>query len=816
MGGLALIQNVATGRAWRNVALVASLWSAAAVAGAQVPNAQAQQGKLPALVAQTPVMELPGSVSPVVSRAAVLGHLNPQQPLRVDIGLKFGRPAEAQAYADAVSDPTSPLYHHFLTPIQIEQNFGPVEADYQAVITYLQARGLHVQNMTPTNRRALRVEGTAAQMEAAFGTRLNLYQEGLADRIRRVGPNGQALTFYANATPVQLPAIIAPQILGIIGLNNYARPRPAFHHAARSAVAPYTPNVARTAYDLAPLYNASSPLYGTGRSVAIVALGYINTSDIVDYINAFSLPTPPSMTSVSTAANNVTFVNVAGGAPVSSPNDVETDLDSQMVLGMAPLVNLYIYNSDGNSSFPLQNYYDIIVQIASDNKADIVTDSNTWDLAGQTSNINIIHDEFLQLTMQGITYLSASGDAGSNLMYFYPEAETEVLDVGGTVMTVNNNNNIASETGWSQSGGGYTSQAPFARPSYQTGRGVPTTINFRMIPDIALHSAGANNAGAYVFYQAGTLQTQYVGTSFAAPLCAGSLAVVEEYLINNNALPLINGHYRLGRLNDTLYAFNGRNDVFHDITSGHNAASSTFPSGFSCTSFWDLVTGWGSLDFNNLALALATPLSVSVTPTGVQVPAGTGRIMSATVHGSGVPTVNWAVVGGSSNGTISATGVYTAPPPDSVTTPQSVQVQATSTVNTSPAVSGTATLTIVPTALQGLGLNAASVAGGTTVQATLTLNGPAGSKGVQATLKSNSSAAAVPSSATVATGQASQTFNVKTTWVLSNTPVVITATYNGVSVTANLTVKASALAGNPAPVGPSQPAPPLHNPAQPR
>jgi subtilase family serine protease len=209
------------------------------------------------------------------------------------------------------------------------------------------------------------------------------------------------------------------------------------------------------------------------------------------------------------------------------------------------------------------NYLAVVSTITSENAVDIVTDS--WGITpGTMSGYDQFHAQHLMMTLQGITYLNASGDFGSNMEVngLYPQTDPEVVSVGGTVAKLDSQDNIVSEVGWHGSAGGYSDKVPFPRPAYQTGRGVPTDPDLRLVPDIALHSAGPNDTGAYLFY-ADSVRRSAIGTSFAAPLCAGALALVEEYLIRQNALaPDANDHYRLGRINDLLYAMNGRNDVF--------------------------------------------------------------------------------------------------------------------------------------------------------------------------------------------------------------------------------------------------------------
>jgi uncharacterized repeat protein (TIGR03803 family) len=104
-----------------------------------------------------------------------------------------------------------------------------------------------------------------------------------------------------------------------------------------------------------------------------------------------------------------------------------------------------------------------------------------------------------------------------------------------------------------------------------------------------------------------------------------------------------------------------------------------------------------------------------------------------------------------------------------------------------------ASLTITPASgnvtLSSLTLNPTSVSGGNNSTGTVTLTGAAPSGGASVSLSSsNTSVATVPSSVTVQAAQTSATFTVRTQRVFSNTNATISATYNGTTKNATLTV----------------------------
>lgn len=211
--------------------------------------------------------------------------------------------------------------------------------------------------------------------------------------------------------------------------------------------------------------------------------------------------------------------------------------------------------------------------------------------------------------------------------------------VGGTTATVNGSGVRTSEVGWSGSGGGWSTKAVSfnTRPSWQAGTGVPTNINFRMSPDVALHAS--SSSGAYQFYFNGSLTSGFVGTSFACPVFGGALGVAEQKIISLGGLPANGaGKRRFGRIQDLIYGQNGRTDVWFDITSGSNG---TLPNGATsnCTAKWDMVTGWGAINFDAF---VATQVSVGVppAPTNLVATAGNGQVALTWSSSTGATSYN--------------------------------------------------------------------------------------------------------------------------------------------------------------------------------
>jgi subtilase family serine protease len=178
-----------------------------------------------------------------------------------------------------------------------------------------------------------------------------------------------------------------------------------------------------------------------------------------------------------------------------------------------------------------------------------------------------------------------------------PASDPLVLAVGGTSLTASHQNGgYMGETAWSlplenrgvstlASGGGFSHVFP--RPGYQNG--VPGIGGTRGVPDVAADASGhtgmalviSDGRGGYEIGAAG-------GTSAAAPLWAGLIAVADQYA----------GH-DLGFVNPSLYCI-GRSpayhQAFHDVTTGNSTvmvAPNAVP-GYQAGPGWDPVTGWGT------------------------------------------------------------------------------------------------------------------------------------------------------------------------------------------------------------------------------
>ena len=168
-----------------------------------------------------PLVSLRGNVRPDVKTATDEGAVDGS--LQLDhMLLQLQRPAALEAALEArieaMHQPGSQDFHHWLTAEELGQQYGPDPADIQSVTEWLQRYGLQVNGVSKSGL-VIDFSGTAAQVTAAMHLALH-----------KVVVNGKH--HFANMQNPQVPAEFANLIVGVSSLNDF-RPRPA--HTAISA-----------------------------------------------------------------------------------------------------------------------------------------------------------------------------------------------------------------------------------------------------------------------------------------------------------------------------------------------------------------------------------------------------------------------------------------------------------------------------------------------------------------------------------------------------------------------------------------------------
>jgi len=547
-------------------------------------------------------------------QAHLVGHLPATQSMRLVLVLPHRNQAELDDFLKELYDPQSASYRKFLTVEEFTARFGPTQEDYDSVIRFAEANGFTVVG-TSRNRMNLDVTGSVANVEKALHLAMGVYQHPTENR-----------TFFA---PDREPALdLALQLWHISGLDNYSIPKPGLvrRDASVLTVNPNAttgsgPDASFLGSDMRAAYYGGTALTGSGQSIGLFEFLGTDLTDLATYYTNAGQTNhvPVTLKSVDTQSTS---------CAEPTCDDTEQTLDMTQALGMAPgMSSLVMYIGTGGLSGQTLDDAGIFNAMATASPLNHqLSCSWNWKPADSSTD-NVYFEEF---AAQGQNLFVDAGDDGnwSHAEFVWPADSVYVTSVGGTdLATTGAAGPWASETGWADSGGGI-SPDDFAIPSWQVtaaaGCGA-CSQTYRNGPDV---SANADFSFYVCADQAACTANEYGGTSFATPMWAGYMALVNQQAV-------LNGKPPLGFINPALYTIGLGVDYgldFHDITSGGNTLGTT--------TGYDLSTGWGSPKSSALIDALVgtpTPdFTISASPTTVSVAPGK----------SGVSTITTAIAGG--------------------------------------------------------------------------------------------------------------------------------------------------------------------------
>jgi hypothetical protein len=516
---------------------------------------------------------LKGHLPPTVRTSPPVGSLPAATRLNLSIGLPLRNEEQLTNLLVGLYYPGSPQFHHFLTPQEFTEQFGPTEAQYQAVIAFAKSKGLVVVGLHQ-NRLLVDVSATAGDIERAFSTRLKLYRHPRESRI-----------FYA---PEVEPAVAADlPILDVSGFDNFSLPRPISLRPADNSSRPVpnagsAPDGSFRGYDFRAAYLPGVALSGAGQSLGLLEFDGYYANDIASYASEAGLPSVPLQN-----------VLVGGFTGTAGANNAEVALDIEVAISVAPgLSKVIVYEGTSANS--------ILSRMATDNSAKQLSSSWTFGINGTTESI------FRQFASQGQSMFQASGDAGAYSGRIPTPADDPNLTIvgGSSLSTAGPAGAWSSETTWNWAITGFGTNASsggisatYQIPSYQKGIDMSNnqgSTTMRNIPDVALT---ADNI--WVIWDNGS-KGAFGGTSASTPLWAAFMALVNQQAVANGRAPL-------GFVNPALYSVaRGTNysSCFHDITTGHNENSAS-PNKFVAVPGYDLCTGLGTPAGQALINALA-------------------------------------------------------------------------------------------------------------------------------------------------------------------------------------------------------------------
>ncbi|TLY51374.1 MAG: hypothetical protein E6K53_07570, partial [Gammaproteobacteria bacterium] len=571
------------------------------------------------------------------------------------------REAAFQQLLKDQQNPASPQYHHWLTPVEVGDQFGASQQDIDAIGAWLTKQGLRVDGVT-NGRMRITFSGSAGAIAATFGTALRYYAVGSETRI-------------ANAQAPSLPAALTGAVHGVAGLHTtkfHPTHRMTPQQGVLQGLQPQMNGGSGTHYvspaDFAKIYDLPASYNGSGQSIAIASKARVYDADDTNFkarsgVN-FAEPTVIIPTGGVDPGAPATTCTTTPTDTCSNPSEQvglqgEATLDVQRAGSAAPGAQLKLIAS---ADVGQQDGVVLSIEYAIDANpvpAKILSISFASCEHDDGSSASIAFDQlYQQAAAEGISVFVASGDGGvagcepldatptttqvisTNTLcasgYVTCVGGTEFADAANPSTYWSSSNGAgylsalgyipegawndpidsSGKTQYSATGGGYSVYIP--TPSWQVGPGVPGTQG-RYTPDVSLAASPREGYLTCVAAQGGSCAISggsfgFIGsggTSASAPSMAGITALLNQKTGSAQ-----------GNLNPRLYALatTPANGVFHDVTvasSGVTGCDVSVPSlcnnatpgptglsgglqGYLVGNGYDLATGLGSIDVSNL------------------------------------------------------------------------------------------------------------------------------------------------------------------------------------------------------------------------
>jgi subtilase family serine protease len=555
----------------------------------------------------------------------------------LELALQIGFLANQSGLQKAVktaSDPTSSSYGSYPSLTKLASKYGASSSRRKAVVKAFKAQGVKATVDVTHLRASATVSISKAQK--LFGTKWAVYKvsgskvalpvstpklpkgiKGNVDTIAgmRLQVGGKSSAATAAAFDGGTPTRTGTPALGCT---------PASFPAAAASSDGLFPNQILAAYGIAPLQ--AGGLRGQGARLAIVGEAPTPASDVNTFRSCFG--------TVGTALQ----IHHAGSIkPI-----LESSLDAMVASMVAPQLSrfdLWVHPiSEDDDDGDVDGFLALLAQplqattsgAALPHVISVSYGVCESTVKAYTASRTLVERELTAEAALGITVVVAAGDSGSSAcargvptsqltasdkkpQVSWPASSPWVLAVGGTSLTLDAANAIASTGVWNDTaypppyqraaGGGGGSSAFVKRPWWQPAQPFGSSGK-RMVPDVAAFADESPgypvvcSAGVQDCSGSGQSIAFVGGTSAAAPLVAGMIALWNQQA-QAQGLP------RPGFAPPLLYRIAQRQpSAFADITQGTNAIF-----GGSCCPArpgFDTASGWGSPFADTVASLLAS------------------------------------------------------------------------------------------------------------------------------------------------------------------------------------------------------------------
>lgn len=384
-----------------------------------LPTSRAQVGaQVKSEIDESRLVTLAGNTHPLAQRRYDLGPASTSGRMLVVLKRTAQQEEALQQLLREQKDPTSPNFHKWLSAEDFGQRFGIGDSDLAAVTDYLQQKGLTI-NSVSKGRMSIEAVGSSEQVSEAFHTHIHSYAVG-------------ANQFFANDQDPQIPQALSPVVAGLAALNNYRPSAPStvkratLDPATHTLQPLYTTTTTNgTTYgvspgDLAVIYNIPAQVKptGTAPAIGVISDSNVNLNNIAAYNKLFGL------------SSSLPSVIIDGNDPGTTSDALTTTEELELISAVAPYATTNLYTSattDYDTGFDFA-----AIRAVTDDAVNILD----FGFLTCESSLGAAASQFVsalweQAAAEGITVVSATGDAGSTACDLPGGSEGQETSVNG-------------------------------------------------------------------------------------------------------------------------------------------------------------------------------------------------------------------------------------------------------------------------------------------------------------------------------------------------------------------------------------------------
>jgi len=331
----------------------------------------------------------------------------PMQHMLLQLRRSPEQESALQGFIDELHTEGSPNFHRWMTAQQFGESYGLSSQDLETITGWLRSRGFQI-NVVYSSGMVIDFSGTARQVRLAFHTPIHHYDFRGEQHI-------------GNVNDPQIPAALAPAIVGVVSLNDV---KPVALHKMHKFRGKYTfdssgPTYAMVPSDLATIYNLN-PLFragyaGQGQTIVLIEdTNVYSAADWTKFRSTFGLSgySSASFTTVHPAPSS--GPNNCSNPGVIPPNDAEAILDAEWASASAPGATLKMAScADTTTTFGGLIALENLINSSSQPPAIMSISYGQCETQNGASANAAYYTAYQQAVAEGISVFVAAGDSGA-------------------------------------------------------------------------------------------------------------------------------------------------------------------------------------------------------------------------------------------------------------------------------------------------------------------------------------------------------------------------------------------------------------------